>query len=66
MKIIYVNCGLKNEMKDDHHSNICIIILSWVYNEPIQWPAPSWLVSLIGRALHQYCAEVKSSNPVQA
>ena len=31
-----------------------IIILSQVYNEPIQRPAPSWLVSLIGRALHQY------------
>ena len=31
-----------------------IIILSRVYNEPIQLPAPSWLVSLIGRALHRY------------
>ena len=33
-----------------------IIILSRDYNEPIQRPAPSWLVSLhvIGRALHQY------------
>ena len=31
-----------------------IIILSRVYNEPIQRPAPSWLVSLIGRALHWY------------
>ena len=31
-----------------------IIILSRVYHEPIQRPAPSWLVSLIGRALHQY------------
>ena len=31
-----------------------IIIFSWVYNGPIQWPAPSWLVSLIGRALHLY------------
>ena len=31
-----------------------IIILSRVYNEPIQRPAPSWLVSLIGRALHRY------------
>ena len=26
-----------------------IITLSWVYNEPIQRPAPSWLVGLIGR-----------------
>ena len=25
-----------------------------VYNEPIQRPAPSWLVSLIGRELHWY------------
>ena len=31
-----------------------IIILSQVYNEQIQRPAPSWLVSLIGRALHRY------------
>ena len=31
-----------------------IIILSRIYHEPIQRPAPSWLVSLIGRALHQY------------
>ena len=31
-----------------------IIILSRVYNEPIQPPAPHWLVSLIGRALHRY------------
>ena len=31
-----------------------IIILSQVYNEPIQRPAPSWLVSLIGRALHRF------------
>ena len=31
-----------------------IIILSRVYNEPIQRPAPSWLVSSIGRALHRY------------
>ena len=29
-----------------------IIILSRVYNEPIQQPAPSWLFSSIGRALH--------------
>ena len=27
---------------------------SRVYNEPIQRPAPSWLVSLLGRALHRY------------
>ena len=25
-----------------------------VYNEPIQRPAPSWLVSLIGRGLHRH------------
>ena len=30
-----------------------IIILSQVYNEPIQRTAPSWLVSSIGRALHR-------------
>ena len=37
-----------------------------VYNEPTKCPAPSWLVSSIGRALHRYRAEVKGSNPVQA
>ena len=42
-----------------------IIILSRVYNEPIQRPAPRWLVSLIGRAMHWY-RKVKGSNPVQA
>ena len=26
----------------------------WVCNEPIQRPAPSWFVCLIGRALHRY------------
>ena len=31
-----------------------IIILSRVYNESIQRPAPRWLVSLIGRAMHRY------------
>ena len=31
-----------------------IVILSRVYNKPIQWPALSWLVSLIGRALHRH------------
>ena len=94
MKIIYVNCGVKNYLKEDHRScirNLCscekkawknniyiysnnsslrnshiyiydfqvsiynfIIILSRVHHEPIQRPAPSWLVSLIGRALHRY------------
>ena len=33
-----------------------IIILSRVYNEPIQRPASSWLASSIGRALHWYCS----------
>ena len=31
-----------------------IVIRSRVYNEPIQRPAPSWLLSVIGRALHRY------------
>ena len=31
-----------------------MIILSRVFNKPIQWPAPNWLVSLIGRVLHRY------------
>ena len=43
----------KKNLKKKIH-NFVIIILSRVYNEPIQRPAPSWLVSLIGRALHRY------------
>ena len=32
-----------------------IVILSWVYNQPAQWPAPSRLVSSIYcRALYQF------------
>ena len=31
-----------------------IIILPRIYNEPIQRPTPSWLVSLIGKALYRY------------
>ena len=31
-----------------------IIIHLDVYLDPIHWPAPSWLVSSIGRALHRY------------
>ena len=31
-----------------------IIILSRAFHEPIQRPAPGWLVSLIGRALYRY------------
>ena len=40
-----------------------IIILSRVYNEPIQRPAPSWLVSPILVEHHTVIAEVKGLNP---
>ena len=36
------------------YSHNFIIILSRVFNEPIQQPAPSWLVNSIGRVLHRY------------
>ena len=70
MKIMDENCRVKNYMKDDllsYNSSPCssniwfsyihnfVIILSWLYNEPIQRPATSWLVSAISRVLHQYC-----------
>ena len=35
---------------------------SLVYLEPTQWPAPSWLVGSVGRALHK----VTGSNPIKA
>ena len=31
-----------------------LFITSWVYLEPTYWPAPSWLVSSVDRALHEY------------
>ena len=34
--------------------SVRVIILSRVYNETIQRPAPSWLFNLTGRALHRY------------
>ena len=34
--------------------SVRVIILSRVYNETIQRPAPSWLVNLTSRALHRY------------
>ena len=37
-----------------------------IYNEPIQRPTPSWLVSSIVRALHRYHRGVKGWNPLQA
>ena len=52
--VIYATFAVakKKNLKKKIH-NFVIIILSRVYNEPIQRPAPSWLVSLIGRALHR-------------
>ena len=45
-----------------HSSNIWLSYIhshlfttSRVYLVPTQWPAPSWLVSSVGRALHWYC-----------
>ena len=47
------------ELNEGWSTQLCtqiydFIVLSRVYNEPIQRPAPSWLVSLIGRALRRY------------
>ena len=48
------NSSLRSSHKWFSYIHNFIIILSRVYNKPIQRPAPSWLVSLIGRALHWY------------
>ena len=62
-KIIYIYIYSNNSSLRNSHIYIYdfqvsiynfIIILSRVHHEPIQRPAPSWLVSLIGRALHRY------------
>ena len=68
-RLSFCNCKSCVNNGDDHpsfNSSLCnshiwfsyiqnfIIILSQVYNKPIQWPVPSWLVSLNGRALHRY------------
>ena len=61
MKIIYVNCAVKNQMKDDHL--IVAIYKLLQLRKHIQRPAPSWLGRLVER-----CAgivEVKGWNPVQ-
>ena len=42
-----------------------VFITSQVYYEPTYWPAPSCLVSSVGRALYSI-TEVMSSNPMQA
>ena len=54
---------IENWMKDDHRSYIRIIILSRAYNEPIQRPAPSWLVSLI--LLVEHCTGIAQRSRVQ-
>ena len=57
---IYIYIYLNNSsLRNSHIHDFHIFIISSlsfhaVYHEPIQRPAPSWLVSLIGRALHQY------------
>ena len=40
-------------------------ITSRVYLEPTQWPAPRWLVSSVGRAMHRH-RRGHGLNPVQA
>ena len=36
------------------HIVACVLQLLRVYYEPTTWPAPSWLDSSVGRALHRY------------
>ena len=66
MKLIYLNCGefcvqLGWSIISLYHSYIWvsyiftyILHLLRVYFEFSKWPAPSWLDSWVGRALHQY------------
>ena len=62
MKIMYMNCGLRNEYEsglwiNEHYlssSENQRSITSRDYYQPTKWPAPNWLVSSVGRALHRY------------
>ena len=64
--VIYATFTVAKRRPEKKIDNFVIIILSRVYNEPIQRPSPSWLVSLIGRALHRYRrGQGFESNPVQ-
>ena len=60
-----VHCEYERDLhSNEHHFDSSNILLSythshlfatsWIYLEPV-WPAPNWLVSLGGRALHWYC-----------
>ena len=33
---------------------ICILYLLWVYYQLTMWPAPSWLDSSVGKAIHRF------------
>ena len=36
-------------------TELLLLFVTWmVYLDPTYWPAPSWLVSSVGRALHRY------------
>ena len=67
MKIMYMNWGLRNEYEsglwiNEHYLSSSEneawkknwFITSRVYYQPTKWPAPNWLVSSVGRALHRY------------
>ena len=68
-KFTYLHCGRKMKLGDPRGSPNFIFLPQCkyvnfqiskifihldVYLDPIHWPAPSWLVSSIGRALHRY------------
>ena len=67
MKIMYMNCDLRNEYEsglwiNEHYLSSSEneawkknwFITSRVYYQPTKWPASNWLVSSVGRALNQY------------
>ena len=55
LKLVVVNRTWKKFLCKYVNFHISKIVIHLdVYLYPIRWPAPSWLVSSIGRALHRY------------
>ena len=48
-------CVFQNDQDSSVRPYCHLFTTSQIYLEPTQWPAPSWLVSSVGRAMHWNC-----------